>query len=141
MRLALSLAMRLITEKNTAENYFNWRQRLVNYIKGTKDVIILSEKNSAPHILSIAFFRIKGEVAVNHFQENGITVSTSSACSSKSGQAGHVIEAIGLTEPYKQGVIRISFGENNELSDVGKFEDVFSSFINILQRGKANEME
>ena len=139
--VALALAIRLITGKNTAENYSKWRQRLVNYIKNTKDVIILSEKNSAPHILSIAFFRIKGEVAVNHFQKNGITVSTSSACSSRSGQAGHVIEAIGLTEPYKQGVIRISFGENNEVSDVVKFEEVFSSFVNILQRGKANEME
>ncbi|WP_172371127.1 cysteine desulfurase family protein [Sporosarcina jiandibaonis] len=138
---ALALAMRLITEEDTAEKYSNWRQRLVNYIKDTKDVIILAEKNSAPHILSIAFFRIKGEVAVNHFQKNGITVSTSSACSSKSGQAGHVIEAIGLTEPYKQGVIRISFGENNELSDVVKFEEVFSSFVDILQRGKSNEME
>jgi cysteine desulfurase len=138
---ALALAMRLITEKNTTENYSNWRQRLVNYIKDTKDVIILAEKNSAPHILSIAFFRIKGEVAVNHFQENGITVSTSSACSSKTGQAGHVIEAIRLTEPYKQGVIRISFGENNELSDVVKFEKVFSDFVDILQRGKSNEME
>jgi cysteine desulfurase len=133
--------MRLITEKNTTENYSNWRQRLVNYIKDTKDVIILAEKNSAPHILSIAFFRIKGEVAVNHFQENGITISTSSACSSKTGKAGHVIEAIRLTEPYKQGVIRISFGENNELSDVVKFEKVFSDFVDILQRGKSNEME
>jgi cysteine desulfurase len=138
---ALALAMRLIREKNTTANYSNWRQRLVNYIKDTKDVIILAEKNSAPHILSIAFFRIKGEVAVNHFQENGITISTSSACSSKTGKAGHVIEAIRLTEPYKQGVIRISFGENNELSDVVKFEKVFSDFVDILQRGKSNEME
>ena len=52
---------------------------------------------AAPHILSLAFYKIKGEVAVNFFQENGITVSTSSACSSKSGTAGHVIEAIGVT--------------------------------------------
>ena len=61
----------------------------------------------------MAFYKIKGEVAVNFFQENGITVSTSSACSSKSESAGHVIEAIGLTGKYKNGVIRISFGKNN----------------------------
>ena len=84
-----------------------------------------AEKNRAPHILSIAFYRIKGEVAVNYFQKNGITVSTSSACSSKSGQAGHVIEAIGLTETYKQGVIRISFGKNNELSDILNLKKYF----------------
>ena len=75
--------------------------------------VILAEDTAAPHILSIAFYKIKGEVAVNFFQENGITVSTSSACSSKSGHAGHVIEAIGLPEKYKNGVIRISFGKNN----------------------------
>ena len=71
---------------------------LIDYIKDFKDVVILAEDSAAPHILSIAFYKIKGEVAVNFFQENGITVSTSSACSSKSGRAGHVIEAIRLPE-------------------------------------------
>ena len=113
----------------------------MNYIKEFKDVVVLAEESGAPHILSIAFYKIKGEIAVNFFQENGIIVSTSSACSSKSGRAGHVIEAIRLPENYKHGVIRISFGKNNEDEHIVQFEKVFTQFIDLLGRGKTNEME
>ena len=106
--------MRLSVSKNSIGNYKQWRKRLIDFMKDVKDVVILAEDSGAPHILSIAFYKIKGEIAVNFFQKNGITISTSSACSSKSGRAGHVIEAIHLPEDYKHGVIRISFGENNK---------------------------
>ncbi|MCZ2259725.1 cysteine desulfurase family protein [Sporosarcina sp. G11-34] len=138
---ALARAMRLVNENNKAEQYEQWRNRLINYIKGTKDVIIISKENSAPHILSIAFHHIKGEVAVNYFQENGIIISTSSACSSKSGRAGHVIDAIRLSEKYKHGVIRISFGNNTTDEHIEEFEKVFTDFTNLLERGKTYEME
>ena len=140
MRRHLHRAMRLSVLTN-AEQYKQWRIRLIDYIKGTKDVIILSEEKSAPHILSIAFYHIKGEIAVNYFQENGITISTSSACSSKSGRAGHVIEAIRLPEKYKHGVIRISFGQNNVEEHIAQFEKVFSEFVILLERGKSYEIQ
>lgn len=138
---SLARAMRLTTSVSKSEQYNKWRNRLINYIKGTKGVLILSEEASAPHILALAFYRIKGEVAVNFFQKNGITVSTSSACSSKSGQVGHVIEAIGLPDPYKNGVIRLSFGENNVEEHMTQIEKVFSRFINLLERGKSHGVE
>lgn len=139
--VAIAKAMRLsITQKNEV-SYRQWRNRLIEYIGNYKSVQILSQEAGAPHILSIAFFKIKGEVAINFFQENGITVSTSSACSSKSGNAGHVIEAIGLNEKYKNGVIRISFGKNNVEQHVIEFENVFAKFMDLLGRGKDDGME
>ena len=80
-------------------------------------------------------------MAVNFFQENGITISTSSACSSKSGTAGHVIEAIGVNGKFKNGVIRISFGKNNIEQHVVEFEKVFARFMELLGRGNKNGME
>lgn len=138
---ALARAMRLSSENNMAEEFNQWRNRLIDYINGTKDVVILSKENSAPHILALAFYHIKGEIAVNYFQENGITISTSSACSSKSGRVGHVIEAIGLPEKYKNGVVRISFGKDNVKEHVLQFEKVFTDFVNLLERGKSYEVE
>ena len=138
---ALARAMRLTIEDNKAAHYKQLRDRLIHFIKGTKDVLILSEETSAPHILSIAFHHIKGEVAVNYFQENGIIISTSSACSSKSGRAGHVIDAIRLSEKYKHGVIRISFGNYTTDNHIEQFEKVFTNFTNLLERGKTYEME
>lgn len=139
--VAVARAMRLATEKEQETPFRAWRDQLIAHIKGTKDVVILAEAEGAPHILSIAFKRITGEVAVNFFQKNGILISTSSACSSKSGNAGHVIEAIRLEESFKQGVVRISFGNHNKEEQMVRFEKVFSDFVQLLQRGKTNEVE
>lgn len=139
--VALARAIRLATSKNPSEQYKMWRNELIAHIKDIDDVVVLAEESGAPHILAIAFYGIKGEVAVNYFQKNGIIISTSSACSSKTGRAGHVIEAIRLEEKFKHGVIRISFGENNTDEHVLRFKKVFSDFVHLLKRGKTHEVE
>ncbi|MEK5037889.1 cysteine desulfurase family protein [Sporosarcina sp. FSL K6-3457] len=133
--VALAKAMRISLLDEERQEFRQWRNRLVNFIKNYDDVVVLAPDKAAPHIVSIAFYKVKGEVAVNFFQEKGITVSTSSACSSKSGAAGHVIEAIRLAEKYKNGVIRISFGKNNSEQHVVEFEQVFAQFMELLGRG------
>lgn len=139
--VTLAKAMRLSVENNKSKQFFEWRTRLANFFSTFQDVHILGAEQSAPHILAIAFYKIKGEVAVNYFQENGIIISTSSACSSKNGRAGHVIEAMNIPEDYKHGVIRISFGHNNNENDIEQFEKHFKNFMNLLERGKQYEME
>ncbi|MFJ7934840.1 cysteine desulfurase family protein [Sporosarcina sp. NPDC096371] len=133
--VALAKAMRISMVDEEQKEFRQWRNRLIDFIAPYDDVVILAPDQAAPHIVSIAFYRVKGEVAINFFQENGITVSTSSACSSKSTTAGHVIEAIGLAEKYKNGVIRISFGKNNIEQHVVEFEQVFARFMALLGRG------
>lgn len=137
----LARAMRISVEQNESKQFEQWRNRLITYIQKFDHVLILAEDAGAPHILSIAFRQIKGEVAVNYFQENNIIVSTSSACSSKSGKASHVIESIRLPENYKHGVIRISFGKDNTKEHIERFEKVFLDFVNLLGRGKNDEVE
>lgn len=132
---SLAKAMRLIDKKEVQQDFRKWRNRLIEFFDQFNDVLVLSPDHAAPHILAIAFSKIKGEVAVNHFQQNGIIVSTSSACSSKNGVVGHVIEAICLPEKFKNGVIRISFGKNNNEQQVMEFEQEFSRFMRLLKRG------
>ncbi|NYF25188.1 cysteine desulfurase family protein [Sporosarcina sp. JAI121] len=132
---ALAKAMRMGSMDTEQPNFRQWRNRLIEFIKQFKDVLVLAPEKGAPHILSIAFNKINGEVAVNFFQENGITISTSSACSSKSTTVGHVIEAIGVNGKYKNGVIRISFGKNNTEKEIVEFEHVFARFMDLLGRG------
>ena len=133
--VALAKAMRISELNGEHQEFRQWRNRLVDFIKNYDDVVVLAPDKAAPHIVSIAFYKVKGEVAVNFFQEKGITVSTSSACSSKSGSAGHVIEAIRLAQAYKNGVIRVSFGKNNSEQHVVEFEQVFAQFMELLGRG------
>lgn len=133
--VALAKAIRVNSVETERLDFRRWRNRLIDYIGQFEKVLILAPEKGAPHILSIAFYKIKGEVAVNFFQENDITVSTSSACSSKKNSAGHVIEAIGVNGKYKNGVIRISFGKNNVEQEVIELERVFAKFMDLLGRG------
>lgn len=139
--VTLARAIRLSVEKNNVEMFKKWKSRLIEYIGKFNGIRILAPHNGAPHILSIAFSEIKGEVAVNFFQDNEIIVSTSSACSSKSNRASHVIDAIHLPERYKHGVIRISFGENTTVEHINQVEKVLADFVKLLGRGKNDEME
>lgn len=139
--VALARAVRLATENRKTVIFERWRQRLIEHIEQSSDVLVLAKETAAPHILSIAFAHIKGEVAINYFQKNGILVSTSSACSSKSEEVSHVIEAIQLEDKYKHGVIRVSFAENNTNDEVVRFEKVFTNFVNLLKRGRSHDVE
>ena len=67
---------------------------------------------------------------MNYFQEQGIILSTSSACSSKNKNAGHVIEAIGLENKFKNGVIRVSFGNTNTRDEINEFIKVLTALWN-----------
>lgn len=134
-------AARLALQETNVERYKVWREELMNHIEASEKAIVLAKDSAAPHILSIAFPKIRGEVAVNFFQNNGITCSTSSACSSKSGNISHVIEAMKIPAQYREGVIRISFGEMNKASDIEQFKEVYRTFIKVLGRGKNHEVE
>lgn len=139
--VTLARAMRISAEENNAQKYEKWRNRLILYINELSNVSVLAPSSGAPHILSLAFFSIKGEVAVNFFQEKGVIISTSSACSSKNGHPSHVIEAIQLPVYYRDGVIRISFGRNTVEEHIIQVEHVLSEFAKLLGRGKSNEVE
>ncbi|WP_338652931.1 cysteine desulfurase family protein [Sporosarcina psychrophila] len=133
--VTMAKAIRMSAIDIEQKDFRQWRNRLIGFIGQFENVRVLAPDKAAPHILAVAFYKVKGEVAVNFFQENGITISTSSACSSKSGTAGHVIEAIGVNGKFKNGVIRISFGKNNIEQHVVEFEQVFARFMELLGRG------
>lgn len=133
--VTMAKAIRMSAIEIEQKDFRQWRNRLIGFIGQFENVRVLAPDKAAPHILAVAFYKVKGEVAVNFFQENGITISTSSACSSKSGTAGHVIEAIGVNGKFKNGVIRISFGKNNIEQHVVEFEQVFARFMELLGRG------
>lgn len=133
--VAIAKAMRISAVEIERADYREWRNLLMDTCRSYENIRILSPEYGAPHILSIAFKSIKGEVAVNYFQEQGIIISTSSACSSKNKNAGHVIEAIGLENKFKNGVIRVSFGNTNTKDEIDVFLEVLKSFMELIEKG------
>ncbi|HEY8417093.1 MAG TPA: cysteine desulfurase family protein [Limnochordales bacterium] len=72
----------------------------------------------APHILNVSFPGLKGEVLVHSLAEEGIYVSTGSACSSRRTGHSHVLTAMGLSEAAAGGALRLSLSAWTTEADV-----------------------
>ena len=72
---------------------------------------INTPSRSAPHIISLSFRGIKGEVLIHALEEENIYASTGAACHSRRTDNSRILEAINLPEDYRDGTIRISLSE------------------------------
>ncbi|GKW46686.1 cysteine desulfurase family protein [Planococcus sp. NCCP-2050] len=127
---ALAKALRL-AEPNPA--FAKWNQELRTFFSGFHGVKIVSPEKAASHILAVAVKGIKGEILVSGLQAESVIVSTSSACSSKSKNTSHVIEAIGLPREYKDGVMRISFGAFTTEEDIASLKEAFIKTYKLIK--------
>lgn len=135
-------AIRKVLEGNDVTKYQRWNRRLRKMMESEKLIRICSPEEGSPHIFTIAFKGITGEVAVNYFQQRGIMVSTSSACSSKANKVSHVIQAIHVPDDYRKGVIRISFGKMNIDDEIDALAQVIQEFLKTIKKGmKQHDME
>ena len=90
------------------------------------DVTIFSgTENFAPHILTFGIKGVRGEVVVDAFEEYGIYVSTTSACSSKADKPAGTLIAMGVEKSLAQTAVRISLDADNDMSQMEQFLTTF----------------
>lgn len=109
------------------------RQHLKEGIeKEIKDIKINSPEGSCPSVLNVSFLDTRGEVILHTLEQDGIYVSTGSACSSNHGGGSHVLKAMGLSDKEITGAIRFSFGRFNSMEEmdyvIEKVKDAVDSF-------------
>lgn len=73
-----------------------------------------------PSVLNVSFLGTRGEVILHTLEQDGIYVSTGSACSSNhaSSKGSHVLNAMGLKFREIEGAIRFSFSEYNTIEEM-----------------------
>lgn len=76
------------------------------------------EPDSAPHILSVSFEGVRGEVMRNALEGADVLVSTGSACASHKQKVSQTLRAMGLTGEMADGTIRISLGLDNTMEEM-----------------------
>ena len=86
-----------------------------------------------PNLISISIKYIEGESVVLMLDEDGIAVSTRSACASGSLRASHVLVSIGREYTDAQGTMVITFGVDNTEEDVDRFLAALANAVKTLR--------
>lgn len=110
--VATAKALRLMTtnQKNIIDNLANYRQQLIEKFEKYQWQVFAKD-TGAVHILCVALKGIPGEVLVHAFEEEGIILSTTSACSSRKHQQHHTLGAMGVEDNVSASAIRISMSK------------------------------
>lgn len=89
---------------------------------------------SAPHILNVSFEGARSEIILHSLENDGIFVSSGSACSSHKKEPSYVLTAIGLTPKLIDGSIRFSMSEFTTKEEIDKVIAVLAELIPRLRK-------
>lgn len=110
------------------------RDYLVSELLKIESVTINSSKDALPYVLNISVDGIKSETMLHHLEEDGVYVSSSSACAK--GKRSYVLKAIGINDRLIDSSLRISFSKYNTKDDVDAFLSSLKSGIDTLSKFK-----
>lgn len=86
-----------------------------------------------PNNINVAFRFVNSAPLLVWLDMNGVYASGGSACNSGSSEPSHVIEAIRVPDEYKQGVLRLTLGEENTKEDADRVIGLLKTKIQELR--------
>ncbi len=115
---AFATAARELWEKRDENmaHYQALRDRLLCGLEKIPGACINSGRYSAPYIVNFSLPGIRSEVMIHYLEQQGISVSSGSACSK--GAKSHVLTAMGLDPRRVDSAIRVSFCRDNTAEEV-----------------------
>ena len=125
--MAKALRVCLADEETNVAREQAIRTEIANYVNQQDDVTLFSQLDDgyAPHILTFAIAGVRGETIVHAFEHEGIFMSTTSACSSRSGAESSTLKAMRVPDALATSAIRISLDEENTMAEAQAFERAF----------------
>ena len=87
-----------------------------------------------PSVLNVNFRGTRGEVILHTLEQDGIFVSTGSACSSNKKGQSHVLEAMGQSSRDIEGAIRFSLGRLNSPDEVDIVVEAVAAAVQRFRR-------
>ena len=116
-----------IEHSTKLRNYF-WEQIEANITGVTLNG---SREKRHPGNLNVSFDYIEGESILLMLDAFGISISTGSACSSKSLVPSHVLEAIGISITKMNGTVRFTVGDFTTKEDI---DYVVETLVKVVAR-------
>jgi len=111
------------------------KERLIRGLEARiEDIIINGHREfSLPNLVSVSIRYIEGEGVVLMLDEEGIAVSTRSACAAGALQASHVLLSIGRDFADAQGTLVLSFGITTTEAEIDRFVDALETVVRTLR--------
>ncbi len=133
--VGMAKAVELIKEKNKKEKTEELRDYLIREVLKIKDASLNGPKKSRlPNNTNFSFQGAEGESLVMILDQEGISTSTGSACSSKTLEPSHVLKAIGLKDLQAHSSLRVSLGRKTTKKDLDKFLAVLKEAVERLRK-------
>lgn len=117
----LGAAARLLATdfEETAARMRALRDHLCEQIATIPDTRINTPRDGiAPHIVNVTFEGVRGETLLHRLEQDGVFVSTGSACHSHNPTPSHVLLAIGLSAADAQATLRFSLSRFTTAGEV-----------------------
>ena len=125
--VATTKALRMAIEEKSVTGEL--RSQLWKELATKTEIRIFSPEDGASHVLCFAIKGVRGEVVVHAFENHGIYISTTSACSSKKGDSSSTLYAMDVPTEWATGAVRVSFSNDNTKEEVEQFIDVLHQLM------------
>lgn len=112
------------------------RKQLLSGLIVWPELIIHCEESAAPHIVNFSYPGMKAEAFLHMLEEQGILVSTKSACSSRKAEPSRVLLAMGASKAEAESGIRISLSEEHTAEDIQELLAAIGVSVNRVRRLK-----
>ena len=96
-------------------------------------IINTHQQHSLPNLVSVSIKYIEGESVLLMLDDDGIAISTRSACATGSLRASHVLLSLGLSHADAQGTLVLSFGVDNTEADVTTLLESLKTVVSTLR--------
>ena len=125
--VATTKALRMALEENSVTG--DLRSKLWKELATKPEIRIFSPEDGASHVLCFAIKGVRGEVVVHAFENHGIYISTTSACSSKKVDSSSTLYAMDVPTEWATGAVRVSFSNDNTKEEVEQFINVLHQLM------------
>jgi len=125
--VATTKALRMALEEKSVTGEL--RSQLWKELATKPEIRIFSPEDGASHVLCFAIKGVRGEVVVHAFENHGIYISTTSACSSKKADSSSTLYAMDVPNEWATGAVRVSFSNDNTKEEVEQFIKVLHQLM------------
>ncbi len=94
----------------------------------------LTDESSAPHIISVGVGGVRSEVLLHALEDQGIYVSSGSACASNHPSVSGVLKGIGVPREYLDTTIRFSMSEFTTEEEIDYTLETLYNIVPMLRR-------